>query len=124
MGSLPLLITPLLATTLVVLTAVAGLPALLLASVEPRSRPPQQGPLAGAALLLVRSGRGTWFLNSQPIAERPLAQLLRRQRGAPATELRFQPSAALPAGAVSSSLAWLRQQSGRPVALELPGAAP
>lgn len=121
-GSLAL-ITPLVAATLVVLTAVAGLPALLLASPPPQPRHGAAGAVAGAPLQLVRSGQGRWFLNGQPIAELALARLLRRQRGS-ATELRFQPSARLPAGRVSSSLAWLRRESLRPVALDLPAEMP
>lgn len=117
------LIAPLVAATLVVLTAVAGLPALLLASAPPQWRNPAVGAVAGASLQLVRSGQGRWFLNGQPIAELALARLLRRQRGF-ATELRFQPSARLQAGQVSTSLAWLRRESGRPVSLDLPGGMP
>lgn len=117
------LIAPLVAATLVVLTAVAGLPALLLVSAPPQSRNPAVGAVAGAPLQLVRSGQGRWFLNGQPIAEPALAGLLRRQRGL-ATELRFQPSARLHAAQVSTSLAWLRRESGRPVALDLPGGMP
>ena len=117
-GSLAL-IAPLVAATLVVLAAVAGLPALLLASAPPQARNPAAGAVAGAPLQLVRSGQGRWFLNGQPIAESALVRLLRRQRGL-ASELRFQPSAQLQAVQVSTSLAWLRRESGRPVALDLP----
>ncbi len=117
------LTAPLVAVSLVVLTAVAALPALLLASSPPQSHNPAVGGVAGAPLQLVRSGQGAWFLNGQPIAEPALGRLLRRQRGT-ATELRFQPSARLQAAQVSMSLAWLRRESGRPVALELPGGMP
>lgn len=121
-GALPL-IAPLVAATLVVLSAVAGLPALLLASPPPQARNPAVAAMAGAPLQLVRSGQGRWFLNGQPIAELALARLLRRQRGS-ATELRFQPSARLQAAQVSTSLAWLRRESARPVALDLPRGMP
>ena len=119
MSSSLLLITPLVAAVLVVLAAVAALPTLLLASPapQPRDRGPQA--LAGPSLHLVRSGRGVWFVNGQPMAESSLARLLQQQRGV-ASELRFLTSGQLPAASVSASLAWLRQQSGRPVALDLP----
>ena len=117
------LIPPLLAATLVVLTAVAGLPALLLVSRAPQPRHQQPGPQAGLALQLVRSAGGTWFLNGQPLAEEALGRLLRQSRLALA-ELRFRPSAALSAAEVASSMAWLHRQSARSVVLDLPGAAP
>lgn len=118
MNGVAVLITPLVATTLVLLTAVAALPALLLASRPPQPPATIRGPLAGASLQLVRGGQGTWFIDGQPIAAEGLARLLRQQRGG-ISELRFQPSARLAAGSVSSSMAWLRQQSGRPVVLQL-----
>jgi hypothetical protein len=113
------LTAPLVAATLVVLTAVAALPALLLASSGPRPRNPPLVAGAGAPLLVVRSGGGRWFLNGQPIAHQALARVLRQQRGAP-SDVRLQASAQLTAGAVSSALAWLRRESGGAVILDLP----
>jgi biopolymer transport protein ExbD len=110
---------PLVAAILVVLTAVAGLPALLLSSRAPLPRHQPLAPVAGAPLQVVRSGAGRWFLNGQPIAEQSLAQVLRQHRGASA-EVRLQASAQLSVGAVSSAMAWLRRQSGRAVSLDLP----
>ena len=112
------LIAPLVATTLTVLAAVAGLPALLLASRPPLPRQSAPRPVAGAPLQLVRSGQGTWFLNGQPIARDGLARLLQGFRGS-STELLFLPSARLPVAEVSDSLHWLRRQSGGLVELDL-----
>ncbi len=118
------LIAPLLAASLAVLTAVAALPALLLATPSPRPRPPASLAVAASPLQLVRTGRGLWFVNGQPIAEPSLARLLHQQRRSGA-DIRFLPSAQLPVAHVGASLAWLRRQAGRPVALDLPaGAAP
>ena len=116
------LVAPLVAATLVVLTAVVALPVLLLASGAPRPRNPPLAAVAAAPLLVVRSGSGRWFLNGQPIAEQALARVLRAQRST-ASEVRLQASGALSAAAVSSAMAWLRRQSGRAVVLDLPGAA-
>lgn len=117
------LIAPLVAFHLVVLTAVAGLPALLLASNAPQPRQFAFGAEAGPPLQVVRSGAGRWFLNGQPIAEAALARVL-RQRGEAKASVRFQASGRLSAHAVSSSMAWLRRVSGRPVSLDLPVALP
>lgn len=114
-----LLATPLVLLALAVLTAVASLPALLLAAPVPRLRLPSPLAVAGPPLDLVRAGSGTWFVAGQPMAERALAQLLQQRRGS-AVEVVFHPSSALDAASVSQSLAWLRRQSGRPVALALP----
>jgi hypothetical protein len=112
------LLAPLVATTLTVLAAVAGLPALLLASRSPLPRRSAPRPVAGAPLQLVRSAQGTWFLNGQPIARDGLARLLQGLPGS-STELRFMPSSRLPVAEVSDSLHWLRRQSGGLVELEL-----
>ncbi len=112
------LIAPLVASTLMVLAAVAGLPALLLASRPPLPRQSAPRPVAGTPLQLVRSGQGTWFLNGQPIARDGLARLLQGLPGS-STELRFMPSSRLPVAEVSDSLHWLRRQSGGLVELDL-----
>ena len=117
------LAAPLILTSLAVFTAVAALPALLLASPPPRLRNPPLAAVAGPALELVRAGSGAWFLAGQPIAEGALARLLQQRRNS-GVEILFQPSGALDAAAVSHSLAWLRRQSGRPVALALPTGPP
>lgn len=113
---------PLVAATLVVLTSVASLPALLLANPPPRARTALLGPLAGQPIYVVRNPRGSWFVNGQPMAEPALARLLRQQRRS-AFDIRFLPSAQLSAARVSETLVWLRRQSGRPVALDLPAGA-
>lgn len=118
MKSTQALIAPLVATTLTVLAAVAGLPALLLASRSPLPRQSAPRPVAGAPLQLVRSGQGTWFLNGQPIARDGLARLLQGLRSS-STDLRFMPSSRLPVAEVSESLHWLRRQSGGVVELDL-----
>lgn len=123
MNGLQALAVPLVASTLVVLTAVAGLPALLLATTAPRPRNPPPGPEAGPPLQVVRSARGRWFLNGQPIGEVALARVLRQPRVAQAA-VRFQASGVLPVGDVSRAMDWLRRQSGRPVSLDLPVVAP
>ncbi len=117
------LIAPLVAATLVVLTAVAGLPALLLASRQAQPRNPPPGPETAAPVQLVLGGTGRWFLNGQPIAEDALGRMLRQPRLAQAP-LRLQASGRLPAAAVSRAMAWLRRQSGMPVNLDLPLAGP
>jgi biopolymer transport protein ExbD len=122
-NGLQALVVPMVASTLVVLTAVAGLPALLLASTAPRPRNPPLGPEAGIPLQVVRSAKGRWFLNGQPVGEASLARVLRQFRVHQAT-VRFQASGALPVGEVSRAMDWLRRQSGRPVSLDLPVVAP
>ena len=74
--NLPLL-WPLLACSLVVTTAVACLPTLLLAS--PPAKPRPRASLAAGAQpwLVLRSSRREWLLNGQPIAATALARLLR-----------------------------------------------
>jgi hypothetical protein len=116
------LAAPLVAATLVVLTSVASLPALLLANPAAKAPSADVGPLAGQPLVVVRNRSGRWFVYGQPIAEPALGRLLRQQRRI-ASDLRFLPSAQLPAAAVSASLLWLRRQSAQPVALDLPAAA-
>jgi hypothetical protein len=112
--SLPLL-GSLVACNLVLLTAVACLPALLLSS--PPAQPRQRASRAEAALpwLVLRSGRGEWLLHGQPIAATALARILRRQQ----PETRLHPSAQLPASQVAASLAWLRLHSGQRASLDL-----
>jgi len=101
--------------TLVLLTAVATLPELLMVR-EPRARdrPPVE---TVAPWIVVRSGSGSWFMNGAPIAPTGLAARLRS--APPGGSVRFLASSALASGEVSRSLAWLRRQSRDPVLLEL-----
>jgi hypothetical protein len=109
------LLWPLVACNLAVFTAVACLPTLLLSN--PPAQPRQRVSQAEAALpwLVLRSGRGEWLLNGQPIAAAALARMLRRQQ----PETRLHPSAQLPASQVAASLAWLRLHSGQRASLDL-----
>ena len=109
------LVMPLVATTLLVCTATAALPAPLAGERDPRSVAAPPG-AAEAALVVARSGSGHWFLNQQPIAESALAQLLRDGEG----EVRLVTSNALSVSEVVQALAWLRRQGegSRPVVLE------
>ena len=112
--SLPLL-WPLFGCCLVVITAVACLPTLLLAS--PPAKPRPRASLAAAAQpwLVLRSSRREWLLNGEPIAATALARLLRHQQ----PETRLHPSPQLPASTVANSLAWLRLHSGKQASLDL-----
>ncbi|MCP9815782.1 hypothetical protein KBY76_03765 [Synechococcus sp. GreenBA-s] len=122
------LVMPATATTLVVLTATASLPALLVGSPEPAAQASQ--PTAGAeTLLIVRSAIGAWSVNGSPLSEAVLGVRLRRQRlrlvqagpQGPSVRLHFLPSPGLGSGEVSRSLTWLQRQSGSPVQLQLAG---
>ncbi|HBH72780.1 MAG TPA: hypothetical protein DDY43_04925 [Synechococcales bacterium UBA10510] len=112
--NLPLL-WPLLGCSLVVTTAVACLPTLLLSSTPAKPRPRASLAAGAQPLLVLRSSRGEWLLNGQPIAATALARLLRRQQ----PETRLHPSAQLPASTVANSLAWLRLHSGKQASLDL-----
>lgn len=87
-----------------------------------REREPQQRnraalPAEAERLRLVQAPGDRWFLNGEPIGRSTLAERL--QRSPRAKELRYLPSAALPMGTVTSSLAWLRQHGDHAVLLEL-----
>ena len=84
---------------------------------EPQQRNRGALPLEAERLRLVQAPGDRWFLNGEPIARSALAERL--QRTATARELRFLPSAALPMGTVTDSLAWLRQLGDHTVMLEL-----
>jgi len=113
-GTLSLL--SLLGLTLLLCGGVAWLPELLRDS-RPRSRPlPQLAPLQ--ELWIVQAPADRWFLAGEPIARRDLEQRLRRSGDQ--VRVHFLPSAALPLGEVSASLAWLRSRGSSPVQLELP----
>jgi len=122
------LVMPATATTLVVLTATASLPALLVGPLEPRVRANQPA-VRAETLLIVRSALGAWYVNGSPLSETALGERLSRQRlrqaqagsQGPSVQLRYLPSPALGSGEVSRSLAWLQRQSGRPVQLQLAG---
>lgn len=124
-------VAPASATVLLLLTAVAGLPALLAAAPEPRQR--ASGSAAGAetlgaeTLLIVHTATDRWYVNGQPVSPQALAERLARQRqrraqaAPPALRLRYLPSPALASGEISRRLAWLQSQSGTAVQLELAG---
>jgi len=122
------LVMPATATTLVVLTATASLPAFLVP--RPEAKAPAKQPLGRAeTLLIVRSALGTWYVNGSPVGEAALGDRLRRQRlrlaqagpQGPSVRMRYLPSPGLGSGEVSRSLAWLQRQSGSPVQLQLAG---
>ncbi len=108
--------------TLLVLTASAGLPELL-GHPQPRART-LPASSRGPSLLVVRSASGDWYLGGQPISATRLARQLGAVVGSSGTVVRFLPSAALPTGRVSQSLAWLRRQGPSTVLVELPATAP
>ncbi|MCT0231040.1 hypothetical protein KQ306_09285 [Synechococcus sp. CS-1324] len=101
--------------SLVVLTAVAVLPAAL-SLPEPRLRSSAPGGLK-PAWYVVRSGTDRWFLNGAPISAGSLAVQLNADSSPGG--VRFLPSNALSSAQVSASLAWLRGRSRAPVQLEL-----
>jgi hypothetical protein len=110
------LLLPLVGSTLVVCTATAGLPALLLSQPSPRERPsPPQAPVL--AQVVARGSGGRWYLNQQPIAAGRLARLLGEARPGDGGEVVLVVSRTLSLAEVSESLAWLRQSTPRPVRL-------
>lgn len=110
------LITPLAGSVLLVCTAVASLPALLASGVEPR-RPAAADPLVSQPLLVLRTARGRWFVDGQPVAGDALARLLSAEanRGRP---VQLLASNGLRMADVSAALAWLRRHGSGPVRLE------
>lgn len=101
--------------TLLLCGGVASVPQLARQS-DPRSRPQ----LAGAPLQelwIVQAPGDRWFLAGSPISRADLGRSLRRAEKA---RVQFLPSAALPIGEVSTSLAWLRRQGSVAVQLALP----
>jgi hypothetical protein len=111
------LLLALVGSTLVVCTATAGLPALLLSQPSPRERPsPPRAP--GLEQVVARGSGGRWYLNQQPIAAARLARLLAEARAGEGGEVVLVVSRALSLAEVSASLAWLRQVSPQPVRLE------
>lgn len=128
MTGLLALVMPATATTLVVLTATASLPPLLVGPPEPRAQA-RPSITHAETLLIVRSAIGAWSVNGSPLSEATLGERLRRQRlrlaqagpQVPAVRLHFLPSPGLNSGEVRRSLAWLQRQSGSPVQLQLAG---
>jgi hypothetical protein len=106
----------LVALTLLVLGAVAAVP-LIVAEPVVRQRAPQPRSPQAERLRIVEGPGDRWYVNGVPIGRETLRDRLRRQSVPP--ELRFLPSAALPAGRVAESLRWLRRHSRGPVGLEL-----
>jgi hypothetical protein len=101
--------------TLLLCGGVAALPQLARPS-DPRSRPQPVGtPLQ--ELWIVQAPDDRWFLAGRPISRADLGRSLQRAGQA---RVQFLPSAALPLGEVSASLAWLRRQGSVAVQLALP----
>lgn len=112
------LLLPLVGSTLVVCTATAALPALLLSQPSPRERPrPPQVP--ALEQVVARGAGGRWYLNQQPIAPERLARLLGEAKGN-GGEVVLVVSLSLRLAEVSESLAWLRRASPLPVRLAPP----
>jgi hypothetical protein len=84
---------------------------------KPRQRPRTPLPAGAELVRLVQAPGDRWFINGEPIGHQALAERLRSRPAA--RELRYLPSAALPMGTVSSSLAWLRRLGEQTVVLEL-----
>lgn len=113
------LLLPLVGSTLVVCTATAALPALLLSQPSPRERPrPPQAP--ALEQVVARGSGGRWYLNQQPIAPERLARLLGEAKGNGGGEVVLVVSRSLRLAEVSESLAWLRRASPLPVRLAPP----
>ena len=113
------LLVPLVGSTLVVCTATAALPALLLSQPRPLERPsPPQAP--ALEQVVARGPGGRWFLNQQPIAPERLARLLGEAKGNDDGEVVLVVSRSLRLEEVSESLAWLRRRSPLPVRLAPP----
>jgi hypothetical protein len=113
------LLVSLVGSTLVVCTAAAALPALLLSQPRPRERPsPPQAP--GLEQVVARGAGGRWYLNQQPIAPERLARLLGEARVNDGGEVVLVVSRTLHLAEVSEGLAWLRQSSPLPVRLAPP----
>lgn len=100
--------------TLLCLAAVAALP-LVLSQPEPRTS--AEALRRRSPMLVVRSGKGEWFLNGRPVSATGLVSTLRSNTAE--GSVRFLPSGALTMDRVSASLAWLRRNSRQPVMLEL-----
>jgi hypothetical protein len=112
------LVLPLVGSTLLVCTATASLPALLLSQRQPRDPSPPAQALANEQVVARGSG-GRWYLNQQPIATARLARLLAETGGSGGNgEVVLVVSRTLSLADVSDSLAWLRQVSPLPVRLE------
>jgi len=115
--STPALLLPLVGCTLLVCTATASLPVLLLSQQEPRevTAPPLQ---VTGERVVVRSGNGRWYLNQQPIADERLARLLAEPPENGGGDVVLVVGRSLTLAEVSESLAWLREMSPQPVRLE------
>lgn len=111
------LLLPLVGCTLLLCTATASLPVLLLSQPQPREQP--TSPLTVAGEQVVARGSGDrWYLNQQPIAADRLARLLAEPPRTDAGEVVLVVSRTLTLAEVSESLAFLRQVSPQPVRLE------
>jgi hypothetical protein len=84
---------------------------------QPRVRPQGMRSLQ-AALWIVQTPAGRWYVNGEPVSGTRLPGLLAAQPGS--AEIRFLPAATLPLGQVARSLAQLRAISPHPVGLALP----
>jgi hypothetical protein len=114
----PALLLPLVGCTLLVCTATASLPALLLSQRQPRD-PPLTAQAIASEQVVARGAGGRWYLNQQPIATARLARLLGETGGGGSNgDVVLVVSRTLSLADVSASLAWLRQVSPLPVRLE------
>lgn len=113
------LLVPLVGSTLVVCTATAALPALLLSQPRPLERPSPPQPPA-VEQVVARGAGGRWYLNQQPVAPERLARLLGEARPNEGGEVVLVVSRSLRLEEVSESLAWLRRTSPLPVRLAPP----
>ena len=109
------------AITLTMTTAMALLPALV------RSPPLRESAVKALydtrqQWYVVRSPRGRWYLNGEPLAE-PVLERRMSTVDPSGAELRFLPSSARMAGRVASDLIWLQQVSA-PLRLHLEGELP
>ena len=117
-GTAAALLLPLVGSTLVVCTATAALPALLLSQRLPREQPLPPA-VVPSEQVVARGPAGRWYLNQQPISPERLARLL-AEAGDDGGKVVLVVSRTLSLGEVSDSLAWLRQVSPGPVRLHPP----
>lgn len=110
------------AITITLTTVLALLPSLMH---SPTLRESAELPLSDIQQhwYVVRSPRGTWFLNGESLEEPVLKRRL-SQVGSPGVVVRFLPSSARKAGLVAGDLAWLQQISQPPVRLHFDGMLP
>lgn len=106
---------------LLVSGAVVVVPAVLQQS-HPQPSPALRADLTSTGLWLVETPQGQWMIHGTPHSPHDVEQLLRRR--APRELVHYLPSDALPFGAVTRSLRWLRSLAPAAVVLELPPGSP